>query len=281
MSFLSGLDWGLLALKAGITAAIVVAASLIAERSRPFVAAIILSLPVSAGPAYVLLALQHDADFVAAASLASLPVQIATALLVIAYVGLARRGAGSALSALAATGAWGLAALILTTLSLDFQTSLILVVLAYAVLLPLTWGWRRTERGAGSVRRWYDVPVRALLVAVMVIGVVTLSSAIGPRATGTLAAFPVTYSSFMVLMHRRLGGAVLAAAMIHGLFMLIGFMAGLAGLHLLARGHAVSLGLAALFVVPVVWSLGVIAWTKWGRARLSPPPSPALGRAEP
>src|ERR1700761_386348 len=80
-----------LALRMAVTAAFVVTASIITERSGPVIGALIATLPVSAGPSYAFLALDHDAAFIAQGALASLPVNAATIFLGLTYVALAQR----------------------------------------------------------------------------------------------------------------------------------------------------------------------------------------------
>src|SRR5579883_1439902 len=64
-------DYGLaLAAKLAITAAFVVGAARTAERAGPLIGAMVATLPIAAGPAYVFLALDHDASFIAASALA-------------------------------------------------------------------------------------------------------------------------------------------------------------------------------------------------------------------
>ena len=70
-----------LALRMAITAAFVVTASIVTERSGPVIGALIATLPISAGPSYVFLALDHDAAFIAEGALASLPINAATIFL--------------------------------------------------------------------------------------------------------------------------------------------------------------------------------------------------------
>src|SRR5260370_4154971 len=74
-----------------VTAAFVVTASVITERSGPVIGALIATLPISAGPSYVFLALDHDAAFIAQGALASLPINAATMFLGLTYVVLAQR----------------------------------------------------------------------------------------------------------------------------------------------------------------------------------------------
>ena len=68
----------MLALRMAVAAAFVVSASFIAERSGPAIGALVATLPISAGPAYVFLALDHDAAFIAQGALTSLPINAAT-----------------------------------------------------------------------------------------------------------------------------------------------------------------------------------------------------------
>ena len=90
-----------LGLRMAITAAFVVTASIVTERSGPVIGALIATLPISAGPSYVFLALDHDAAFIAEGALASLPINAATIFLGLTYVVLAQRH-GALLSCLTA-----------------------------------------------------------------------------------------------------------------------------------------------------------------------------------
>ena len=55
------------------------------------IGALVATLPISAGPSYVFLALDHDAAFIAEGALASLPINAATIFLGLTYVVLAQR----------------------------------------------------------------------------------------------------------------------------------------------------------------------------------------------
>src|ERR1700742_2237972 len=94
-----------LGFRMAITAAFVVSASVITERSGPVIGALIATLPISAGPSYTFLALDHDATFVAEGALASLPINAATIFLGLTYVVLAQRRS-ALFSAGAAIAVW-------------------------------------------------------------------------------------------------------------------------------------------------------------------------------
>src|SRR4026208_340113 len=102
----------LLVLRMGLAAAPVVTASMIPGRSGPVIGALIATLPISAGPSYVFLALDHDAAFIDEGAPASPPTHAAAGFLGLVYVVLAQRH-GALLSCFTAVAVWiALAAII-------------------------------------------------------------------------------------------------------------------------------------------------------------------------
>ena len=83
--------WLSLAAKMVSTGLIVVIASLLVERAGPFIGAMVATLPISAGPAYIILSLDHDSAFIARSALVSLAINAAVALFIAVYALLAQR----------------------------------------------------------------------------------------------------------------------------------------------------------------------------------------------
>jgi hypothetical protein len=249
-----------LVLRMAVAAAFVVTASIITERSGPVIGALVATLPISAGPSYVFLALDHNAAFIAQAALVSLPINAATIFLALIYVLLAQRH-GVLVSVTAAIVVWfGLGVLVqMTTWSLT--VGIVANIVVCAICLPLAQRYRAV-RMPPIARRWYDVPLRAALVAVLVATVVGMSSRVGPGISGTIALFPVVFTSLMLILHPRIGGPPTAAVIANGLWGLIGFGIALAVLHVAALqfGSAVALSLA--LATCVGWNLGL-----WGYGR--------------
>src|SRR5690349_24958588 len=71
--------------KMAITAAFVVAATITAERAGPLVGGLVATLPIGAGPAYIFLALDHNASFIAQGAVASLAINAANATFAFTY----------------------------------------------------------------------------------------------------------------------------------------------------------------------------------------------------
>src|SRR5476649_1845241 len=80
-----------LLLKIAMTATIVVAASVVVERSGPFIGSLIASLPTAGGAAMIILGFEHPADFIAASAVGSMVSNAACAIFALTYAALAQR----------------------------------------------------------------------------------------------------------------------------------------------------------------------------------------------
>ena len=198
-----------LGFRMAITAAFVVSASVITERSGPVIGALIATLPISAGPSYVFLALDHDASFIAKGALASLPINAATIFLGLTYVLLAQRH-GALFSWACAAAVWIALAAVVLKVHWSLAGGLAVNAILFAICIPLLARYRHVKMPL-ITRRWYDIPLRASLVATLVATVVTLSGWVGPTISGMMALFPVVFSSMMLILHPRIGGPATAA----------------------------------------------------------------------
>jgi hypothetical protein len=253
-----------LALRMAVTAAFVVSASVITERAGAVIGALVATLPISAGPSYVFLALDHDAAFIAEGALASLPLNAATIFLGLSYVVLAQRR-NAFVSCGGAVAVWIALAELARTVHWSLAGGLLANAVAFAICLPLMRRYRHVKMPL-ITRRWYDIPLRASLVATLVAIVVTLSRWVGPGVSGTIALFPGVFTSMMLILHPRIGGPATAAVIANGGWGLIGFGIAIAVVHVavLRFGSAVALSLA--LATCVSWNLGL--W--WiGRSRLA------------
>ena len=81
----------ILVIKMAVTAAFVLAATITAERAGPLVGGLVATLPIAAGPAYVFLALDHDAHFISQSAVASLAVNAVNTGFAVSYTLLAQK----------------------------------------------------------------------------------------------------------------------------------------------------------------------------------------------
>jgi hypothetical protein len=251
----------ILALRMAVTAAFVVSASVITERSGPVIGALVATLPISAGPAYTFLALDHDAAFIAESALASLPINAVTIVLGLAYVVLAQRKS-AVVSCLGALAVWLVLASMVRTMHWSLAGGLIANAVAFAICVPLLQRFRNVRMPLFT-RRWYDIPLRATLVATLVATVVTLSSWVGPKVSGMIALFPVVFTSMMLILHPRIGGPPTAAVFANSAWGLIGLGIAIAVLHVAALQFGSAIGLGLALMVCVSWNLALWWLGRW------------------
>jgi hypothetical protein len=233
-----------------VTAAFLLAATITAERSGPLIGGLVATLPISAGPVYIFLALDHGAPFIAQGALGSLVTNSINVIYALIYALLAQKRP-LAISLGVAFASW----LALIWASGWVAWTLPSAILLNVVVIGVSYWLSAPLRHAPMPRvamRWYDLVLRAAMVAVLVGVVVTLSFRIGPTASGNLAVFPIVLTSIMIILHHRVGGPATAAVMANAVIGLGGFALAVIALNL----SAVPLGSAPALALALAVSLG-------------------------
>ena len=126
----------------------------------------------------------------------------------------------------------------------------------FGVCIALTDRYRHVKMPL-IARKWYDVLVRAVMVACLVAAVVGLSGRVGPIVTGLLAVYPIVMTSLMLIFQPRVGGPATAALIANTMWGLVGFSACLFTVHLATVPLGSWLGLILSLVVSVVWNIAL------------------------
>ena len=245
-----------------VTAAFVVIATATAERAGAFVGALVATLPIAAGPAYVFVALDHDSGFIAASALSSFVVNAVTAVYALVYAAAAQRR-GLVVSMAAAFTVWAILAAVVRSV----EWSVTGAVLFNGVVIGVCVALGRRFRDAPMplvTRRWYDVPLRAVMAAVQVAVVVALSTKVGPGVTGILAVFPIVLTNLMLILQPRIGGPASAAVLTNTISGLAGFGCCVLVLHLTAVPLGSPLALTLALAVSVSANLLIFAARRRG-----------------
>ena len=253
-----------LIVKMVITAAFVLAATITAERAGPLVGGLVATLPIGAGPVYVFLALDHDAQFISQSAVASLAVNAANVIFAVVYCVLAQRRS-LAISLGGTYVVWIVLTAIITASHWALGPALLINVAAITLGMWVVRPFRHT-RMPRQQSRWYDYALRALMVAVLVGIVVTFSFRIGSYGSGLLAVFPVVLTSIILILHRRAGGKPTAAVLANAPLGLLGFGISCMVLHLTAEPLGVVAGLSLALATSIGWSLAVLAARRHGVA---------------
>lgn len=263
--------WLILLIRAAVTATVVVSASVLAETVGPFWGGLIVSMPVAAGPAYVMLAMQQEPSFITAATLGSLAANAVTVVFMMAIVILAPRlrwpvALGCALLT------WFISAAVVRLFAWDLVSVLLLNIAVFAVCLRLTRHatGQLAVRGKGIRRRWYDLPLRAAMVGALVTTVVSTSRLLGPTLTGMGAVFPVALTGLALLVMPRLGGAAAAGLFATAMRAMPGFAIAAVLLHLAAEPCGPWWGMLIAISGQLVFSAALAGWSHRSRTQANP-----------
>src|SRR5512146_37609 len=137
-----------LLLKIAMTASIVVAASVVVERSGPFTGSLIASLPTAGGAALIILAIEHPPAFIAASAVGSIASNAVVAVFALTYAALAQRR-----SLLASLGGAYLVWFACAALSRLADWTAVSAVLLNALVFPLAILAGTRFRAEGAVKR--------------------------------------------------------------------------------------------------------------------------------
>jgi hypothetical protein len=249
--------WVALAIKMAVTAAFVVAATATAERAGAFIGALVATLPIAAGPAYLFVALDHDAAFIAASARASLAINAVTAVYALVYAATAQRR-GLAVSLAAAFAVWTALAVLVQSIPWTLPWAILFNIVVIAPCVAIGRRFRDVPLPL-MTRRWYDIPLRAVMASLLVATVVGLSARVGPTVTGILAVFPIVLTSLMLILRPRIGGKASAAVLANTISGLAGFSCCLIALNV----SVVPLGSAAGLSLALTVSIGanLLIWT--------------------
>jgi len=242
-------------IRAAAAACVVVSASVLAEAVGPFWGGLIVSLPISAGPAYVMLGLQHDPAFIAAGALGSLAANAVTILYLLAIIRLAPRLRWP-LTLFGALTLWFAAAWLIRQMAWTFAGVCLLNIAVFAGALSATSRIRLsgTINARAAPRRWFELPMRALLVGSLTTTVVTASRWLGPSLTGMAAVFPIALTGLALIVLPRVGSTASAVLFSSTLRAMPGFALALAVLHLAAEPLGTWLGMLAALLAQLAFS---------------------------
>jgi hypothetical protein len=209
----------LLAIKIVVTPLMILAASLAGRRWGDSIGGWLVGLPLTSGPVAAFLALEQGPEFAAQATAGTLAGAAAQAAFCLTFAWLALYGWPLAL-------AGGVVAFVVgaSVLQAAQLPHLALFLIALATLVVAVQGIPRESTARRMVAPpWWDIPVRMGVVTLLVVGLTLSAPALGPRASGVLAAFPLFSTVLSVFAHREQGPAAARAVLRGTALSLFGF----------------------------------------------------------
>jgi len=258
-------DLYLLVLKLIIAPSFVGVLSLIALRYGHRAAGWLVALPVNTGTIVLILTLSEGSAFAATAALGALLGIVSLSAFVVAYARSAARYRWPVCLGMAIL-AFAVSTLVLSQFPGFVPLDVVAAVASVAAVLALVPRREETHR-LPKAPRW-EIPMRMVTAAVLVLVITTAAAGLGPRLSGLLSPIPVFTITLVIFTHSRHGPAevfVFLDGLLNGLFSFAAFCA-VVGVLL------VPLGLVVAFSLGLVAFLGVYAVVRWVPGHLVPRP---------
>jgi hypothetical protein len=248
----------LLVLKVLLVPVLIALVTIGTRRWGPRVGGWLSGLPTVAGPTLCFYAWEQGPRFAARASHATLVGLVAVPLFCLAYVYSAQR-AGWAVSLLVGWGTFLLSIALLQQIAIPLAMAWVLLAVscaaAFALMPP-----HAAHTAAAAPPKW-DVPLRMLAAATLVIALTTAAERLGPALSGLLTPFPVAIAIVAAFTHTQRGRDPVVA-------FFRGFLPALASFGLFCVVLAVALepyGLWTALALALVVQLSVQTATLWIR----------------
>lgn len=238
----------MLLLKLTLAPLLVAAATLIARKWGAKVGGLLMGLPLTTGPIFLFLAIDHGPPFAAKASSGILFGLIGLAAFALAYaVSSSRfRWAGCLACAVAAFLAFAVAAQGLGS------NVLVAALAACASLLLATSLIRKTRLGAANLAPpWWDLWVRLIAVAALTMATTAVAARLDPVLSGIVGTYPVAITVVATFTHAQLGRDAVLAMLRGSVLSWFAFVSCflVTGLLIEKLGIAVSMSLGVLAAV--------------------------------
>ena len=158
------------------------------------------------------------------------------------------------LSVAVAVAVWFVAAAALRLVGWTAPTAFVLDAVIFGITVPLSWRYRTSGPPAKFLRTPYDIPLRALTAAIVVVAVTTASYSIGSFASGMFAVFPIVMCCSVVILHPRVGGVASGSMFAHAQIALVGLWLGFLVVHCLVAPLGVWPAFGIGLMVCIGWS---------------------------
>ena len=202
-----------LVLKLVLAPLIIAAATLVSRKWGERIGGLMIGLPLTSAPVSIFFALEQGRNFAANAALGALLGMIPVAVFCLSYVLVARRFRWFIAAAA------GILAYLLVVWAVSFLT---LNLLETAILVPAFLLVALVILGRPAVKEvaisppWWDLPVRMVIAAGLLVVITALASTLGSKWSGLLSPFPV-FTFVMATFSHSQGGPGAAWRFMRGL----------------------------------------------------------------
>jgi hypothetical protein len=258
----------ILLMKLTLAPLLVAAATLAARKWGPRVGGLLMGLPLTTGPIFLLLAIDQGLHFAAGATVGILFGLVGLAAFAVAYAAASGR-TGWVASLASATAAFFAVSAGARQLGSNVFVAGLAAWLAQAIAI---WLIPRPEPGtARPSPPWWDLWIRMLAVAALTLAITTGAARLGPIPSGIVGTYPVAITIVITFTHRQSGRGAAVATLRGSVLSWVSFASCFLaiGVSLEAAGTALAIGLGAFAAVAtsvlVLWMDRVAGWKDKGR----------------
>lgn len=189
-------------LKLTLAPLIITLATLVARRWGERIGGLVVGLPLTSAPVSVFFALEQGRVFAANAAKGAMEGLIAVSVFCTAYV-LVSRHFSWLITVITSIGLYLITVWLASLITLDLAWTAGLVAIFLIIALGLV--------GPVNVRTtpvhppWWDIPVRMLVAASLLILITTLAGTLGPNWSGLLSPFPIFTFVMVTFSHSQAG----------------------------------------------------------------------------
>lgn len=253
----------MLLLKLTLAPLLVAAATLVTRTWGPRVGGLLMGLPLTTGPIFLFLAIDHGPRFAARATVGILCGLIGLAAFAVGYVAASGR-AGWRRSYPFAAVLFLVVSIVASRLGDDVivagPAAWLALVLA-TVLIP-----RPRRDIVGVAPPWWDLWVRMAVVAALTLALTAVAGTLGPTLSGIVGTYPIALTVIVTFTHAQLGRDAIVAMLRGSTLAWTGFASCflVIGVSIEALGISASMGLGGLAAVV---TSALVLWIDRGLAR--------------
>ena len=253
--------WILLALKAGLTALVVIAVTVAAERGGPLAGAFLATLPIVPGPVFILLALDHPPSFIADSAQFAIAGNTMSTIFGAVYVLLAQRHLMWKSLAVAVV-VWFAGASVIASLPLTQLTAPLMTFSALAICYVITRPYREAVMPRVPLRA-VDFAMRGVFAAAITAVILIVGETVGSSWAGALSVFPVMFGSIAILLHPRIGGHAAASVIANANIGMYGFCLCALTVALMSERIGSYPAMALGIAISITWNVAVFSLRRY------------------
>jgi len=191
---------------------IIACATMVSRRWGESIGGLMVGLPLTSAPVSIFFAIEQGPHFAASAAQGAMLGLIPVSIFCAVYARAASRFSWP-ITALISIGMYGVSVWVSSSFSPGLIT--ILVIVSLALILSWLVIGKQPQAERPILPPWWDLPLRMVISAALLVLITTLAGTLGPKWSGLLSPFPI-FTFVMAAFSHSQSGPLAARRVIHG-----------------------------------------------------------------